>query len=98
MKKKSNEDLYLNDLKPEDYEAFECWLEDDGAELDDTSVSRFYDSYLGEYSSKVEFAEIRFAEAYPQYSDCPYIDYKSYAEDLFMWDDFIYLNGYVFKI
>jgi len=53
--------------------------------------SRFEDAYAGYYASEIEYAEDLFDEIYlsgvPENIQC-YIDYKSFADDLFCGDCF----------
>lgn len=83
-------------------EAFLVWCDDFGYKLSEWDASelveKFRDSYQGEYNSENDFAEQMFIEFYPETPDylINYIDYDSFARDLFICD-YSFRNGFVFR-
>lgn len=78
-----------------DFDAFTAFVEIRGS----GSVSDFEDAFMGEYDSEKDFAEQMFDELYlhevPDFLRY-YIDYESFARDIFC-GDYYFNSGYVFR-
>lgn len=78
-----------------DFDAFTAFIEMRGS----GNISDFEDAFIGKYDSEEDFAEQFFDELYLH--EIPdhlrnYIDYKSFARDIFC-GDYYFVDGYVFQ-
>jgi antirestriction protein len=78
-----------------DFDAFTAFVEMRGS----GDVSDFEDAFMGEWNSEEDFAEQLFDELYLH--EIPdhlryYVDYKSFARDIFC-GDYYFTDGYVFQ-